>query len=113
MGSCREESVGAIDRPPRGVGSEPEPAGDRPPERAPAAPMPSAIDRELRASEARYRSLVAATSAIVWSTDGAGGFVTPQPSWEAFTGQVWPDYQGAGRLKAVHPADRRALAQAW
>jgi PAS domain S-box-containing protein len=88
--------VGTIDRPPRGLGGGLEPAGGA-----------------LRASEARYRSLVAATAAIVWSTDEAGRFVTPQPSWEAFTGQVWPDYAGPGRLRAVHPADRHTLAQAW
>jgi PAS domain-containing protein len=71
------------------------------------------IDRELRISEARYRSLVAATSAIVWTTDANGRFIAPQPSWEAFTGQVWPDYAGSGRLRSVHPADRRVMARAW
>jgi PAS domain S-box-containing protein len=96
--------VETIDRPTRTVGAGLDAAGGRP---------HIAVDRELRASEARYRSLVAATSAIVWSTDEAGRFVTPQPSWEAFTGQIWPDYAGPGRLKAVHPADRRALAHAW
>jgi PAS domain S-box-containing protein len=68
---------------------------------------------ELRTSEARYRSLVAATSAIVWTTDAAGRFVEPQPSWEAFTGQTWREYSGAGRLRAVHPHDRRTVAHAW
>jgi PAS domain S-box-containing protein len=68
---------------------------------------------ELRTSEARYRSLVAATSAIVWTTDAIGRFVEPQPSWEAFTGQTWREYSGAGRLRAVHPGDRRTVAQAW
>jgi PAS domain S-box-containing protein len=102
--------VDAIDRLSQGPGAGADAVGGQPLERAPA---PAAIDRELRASEARYRSLVAATSAIVWSTDATGRFVTPQPSWEAFTGQVWPDYAEAGRLKAVHPGDRHALAQEW
>jgi len=35
--------------------------------------------RRLRASEERYRSLVNATSEIVWDTRAEGEFVTPQP----------------------------------
>src|SRR5258706_9510940 len=67
----------------------------------------------LRGSESRYRSLVTATSAIVWTADALGQFVEPQPSWEAFTGQAWPEYARAGRLKVVHPADRRTIMEAW
>jgi PAS domain-containing protein len=67
----------------------------------------------LRGSESRYRSLVTATSAIVWTAGAAGQFAEPQPSWEAFTGQRWPDYARAGRLKVVHPDDRRGIVAAW
>ncbi|MBV8165222.1 MAG: PAS domain-containing protein, partial [Alphaproteobacteria bacterium] len=67
----------------------------------------------LRGSEGRYRSLVAATSAIVWTADAVGQFIEPQPSWEAFTGQAWPDYARAGRLKVMHPDDRRTILEAW
>jgi PAS domain S-box-containing protein len=67
----------------------------------------------LRGSEERYRSLVAATSAIVWTADPAGQFIEPQPSWETFTGQAWPEYARAGRLKVVHPDDRRAVVEGW
>jgi len=43
------------------------------------------IERELQVSEARYRSLVSATSQIVWTTDPAGQIATELPAWEAFT----------------------------
>src|SRR3954463_10979366 len=45
------------------------------------------IERSLRQSEERYRSLVLATSQIVWSTDAAGMVVEELPSWQQFTGQ--------------------------
>ena len=43
---------------------------------------------QLRVSEHRYRSLVAATTAIVWTVDAKGRFVEPQHSWQTYTGQV-------------------------
>ncbi len=64
-------------------------------------------------SEQRYRSLVVATSAIVWTVDGDGRFLEPTPAWESYTGQVWPAYRGHGWLQAMHPDDRAAFAAAW
>jgi PAS domain S-box-containing protein len=69
--------------------------------------------RVLEKSEERYRSLVAATSAVVWTTDAGGGFVVPQPSWQAYTGQSFEEHAGFGWLAAVHADDRRALEEAW
>ena len=42
---------------------------------------------DLRRGELRYRSLIEATSAIVWSTPGSGEFAADQPGWSGFTGQ--------------------------
>ncbi|WP_404529762.1 PAS domain-containing protein [Massilia sp. TN1-12] len=67
---------------------------------------------ELEASEARFRSLVTATSAIVWVTTAAGSFAAPQPAWQAFTGQAPDAYLGDGWLDAVHPDDRAATLAA-
>jgi len=67
----------------------------------------------LRESEERYRSLVAATTTLVWSTDANGQMVTPNPDWEAYTGQRWPDYQGDGWLKAIHPDDQPRIQATW
>jgi PAS domain S-box-containing protein len=68
---------------------------------------------QLERSEQRYRSLVAATASIVWTTDGEGGFVTPQPSWEAYTGQPWEQHRGWGWTNAIHPEDVDQLKASW
>jgi PAS domain S-box-containing protein len=60
----------------------------------------------LRRSEQRYRSLIEATAAIVWTAGTAGTFQEPQPRWSAFTGQTFEELQGRGWLDAVHPEDQ-------
>lgn len=66
----------------------------------------------LRQSEERYRSLVEATSQIIWNTNAQGEF-GEQPSWSAFTGQTYDEYKGWGWLNAVHPDDRNHTVQVW
>jgi PAS domain S-box-containing protein len=70
-------------------------------------------EEQLRQSEERYRSLVSATSAFVWTSDAEGTFSWPQPAWEAYTGQTWDEYQGDGWIEAVHPDDRERVKAAW
>jgi PAS domain S-box-containing protein len=70
-------------------------------------------ERERRATEARYRSLVEATSAIVWNCTPDGCFDTRQPAWAAFTGQTFEQYRDVGWLDAVHPDDRAASRTLW
>jgi PAS domain S-box-containing protein len=67
----------------------------------------------LRESEERYRSLVQATAAIVWSTPRSGQFLSEQPSWSAFTGQTAEQQQGWGWLAAIHPDDRAKTTDVW
>jgi PAS domain S-box-containing protein len=76
---------------------------------------PSRFDAEavLRVSEARYRSLVEASAAVVWTTDGDGRFVEVQWSWQAYTGQAWPDHAGLGWFEMVHPDDRALVSERW
>jgi PAS domain S-box-containing protein len=50
---------------------------------------------------------------IVWSTDHQGQIRRQLPAWEAFTGQSFDAYAGAGWLDAVHPEDRPRVAHAW
>ncbi|RYZ87697.1 MAG: PAS domain S-box protein, partial [Proteobacteria bacterium] len=69
--------------------------------------------RQLKASEARLRSLVSATSAILWNCPATGFFEDEQPDWERFTGQTFDEYQHEGWLSAVHPDDRDAAIVAW
>ncbi len=67
----------------------------------------------LMHSEERFRSLVEATTAIVWTTPPSGEFESPQPAWTAFTGQSWPELRGWGWLNAVHPDDQEIVRKGW
>ena len=77
-----------------------------------ATPARRADDRRLRAREARYQALVAATAQIVWtfSPDGA---VDDMPAWRAYTGQSVEEVRGWGWLDALHPEDRALAARLW
>ena len=65
----------------------------------------------LRNGEARYRSLVEASAAIVWEMPAGGGFATPQPRWSEYTGQSFEQLRGWGWLNAVHPDDQDHTAE--
>ncbi|MBF0368645.1 MAG: PAS domain S-box protein [Magnetococcales bacterium] len=67
----------------------------------------------LRLSEERHRTLVSATSSVVWTTDAQGGFAERQFGWESFTGQSWEDHQGYGWLEMIFPDDREKLQKVW
>jgi PAS domain S-box-containing protein len=67
---------------------------------------------ELRQQEERYRSLVTATSQIVWTTNPQGE-VEDMPLWRELTGQTREQVRGAGWLQALHPDDRERTAQVW
>lgn len=71
------------------------------------------IEKETRFNELRYRSLVEATSQIVWNTPASGEFTVEQPSWTAFTGQSFEELRGWGWLNAVHPDDRMETDRLW
>lgn len=67
----------------------------------------------LRASEARYRTLVAATASVVFATDAGGNVRTALPSWEEYTGQTWEEYREAGWMAKVHSDDHPGLRRAF
>ncbi|MEG4918660.1 MULTISPECIES: PAS domain S-box protein [unclassified Microcoleus] len=67
----------------------------------------------IKQSEERYRSLIAATSQLVWTADAEGRSVD-QPSWRAYTGQTEAQMaDGFGWLDAIHPDDRERTLQVW
>lgn len=72
-----------------------------------------AAEQALRDSESRYRSLVIATSQIVWTTNEMGEVTSDIPSWRAFTGQTEDEIQGSGWLNAIHPDDQATVRQRW
>ncbi|MDB5758578.1 MAG: hybrid sensor histidine kinase/response regulator [Burkholderia sp.] len=67
----------------------------------------------LQVSEERFRLLIAATSAIVWTASADGAFEGEQASWRNYTGQSAAAAHGAGWLDALHPDDREATVEAW
>ncbi|HAX77544.1 MAG TPA: hypothetical protein DCY88_17335, partial [Cyanobacteria bacterium UBA11372] len=66
----------------------------------------------LRQSEERYRSLVTATSQIVWVLDAQGQTIDI-PEWRAYTGQTVEEVRGWRWLSAVHPEDCDRTAKVW
>ena len=66
----------------------------------------------IKQSEERYRSLIAATSQMVWTAD-AEGRSHDLPSWRAYTGQTEAQMAGLGWLDAIHPDDRERTNQVW
>ncbi|WP_438026698.1 GAF domain-containing protein [Sorangium sp. So ce233] len=68
---------------------------------------------ELATSEARLRTLVQATTAIVWTATEKGEVVESSPSWLEFTGQTEAEYLNGGFLEAIHPDDRATVMRAW
>ena len=69
--------------------------------------------QRLAVEEARYRSLVDATSAIIWTMPPVGEFAGDQAAWSDFTGQPTDALAGWGWVNAVHPDDRERTVEAW
>lgn len=67
----------------------------------------------LSESEQRFRSLVSATTLIVWRANARGDFNENIPGWQAFTGQRADEYRGRGWLDSVHSEDRSMALDAW
>ncbi|TDC43660.1 PAS domain S-box protein [Micromonospora sp. KC213] len=65
------------------------------------------------AADRRFRTLVEASTAVIWTADAVGLIIEPQPSWEAYTGQCWTQYRGSGWGSALHPDDRPRIEVAW
>lgn len=71
------------------------------------------VQRELSASEARFRAAVQAVRGVLWTNDAEGRMVGDQPGWAVMTGQSREEYQGFGWASAVHPDDADASIEAW
>lgn len=68
---------------------------------------------QLQGTEARFRSLVEATSQIVWVSAPDGMLHPPQPDWTEFTGQTDAELAGTGWMNALHPDDIAPSAEVW
>jgi PAS domain S-box-containing protein len=70
-------------------------------------------EENLKASEKRYRSLILATTQVVWTTNAIGEVIDDIPSWREITGQSETEIKGWGWMNALHPEDRDRTAIAW
>ncbi|WP_019905059.1 MHYT domain-containing protein [Methylobacterium sp. 77] len=71
------------------------------------------VQRDLSASEERFRAAVQAVRGVLWTNDAEGRMVGDQPGWSAITGQSREEYQGFGWADAVHPDDAESSIEAW
>jgi PAS domain S-box-containing protein len=71
------------------------------------------LNLQLVRGELRFRSLVLASSQMVWTTGPSGEVVEELPTWQAYTGQSAAEVQGFGWLAAVHPDDAARVEQGW
>ncbi|MFI6516185.1 SpoIIE family protein phosphatase [Spirillospora sp. NPDC050679] len=67
----------------------------------------------IRRKEQRYRSLVEASSQVVWVAAPDGSVIDDAPEWRAITGQTPDDYAAGGWLAVVHPEDRPRIEEIW
>ena len=71
------------------------------------------LERRVRESETRFRTLAESSSAIVWTTTPNGMLDGGKESWGRFTGQADAELAGMGWLDAVHEDDRASALSAW
>ncbi|GAB2845546.1 hypothetical protein GCM10022221_51100 [Actinocorallia aurea] len=70
-------------------------------------------EEQIRRKEERYRSLVEASSQVVWVTSPRGEAVDDAPEWRAITGQTLEEYREGGWLSVVHEEDRQRVETSW
>src|SRR4030095_1658728 len=69
-------------------------------------------EKDLVENEERYRTLVEASSLMVWTADAEGNS-TPSPGWFELSGQPAEESIGEGWLTVLHPDDREKATNAW
>ncbi|WP_235834804.1 SpoIIE family protein phosphatase [Actinomadura logoneensis] len=67
----------------------------------------------IRRKEQRYRSLVEASSQVVWVAAADGSAIDDAPEWREITGQTPDDYAAGGWPAVVHPEDRPRIEEIW
>lgn len=67
----------------------------------------------LRESEERFRTLVEATTQIVWNANAKGAFTSEQPDWSEFSGLSFEKLRDWGWINSIHPSDRNETTAVW
>ena len=70
-------------------------------------------EEAIRRNEERFRSLIEASTQVVWHSGPDGAMGEDSPTWRGFTGQTYEEWKGFGWLDAVHPDDRAASLAHW
>jgi PAS domain S-box-containing protein len=70
-------------------------------------------EEKVAESEERFRSLVIATSQMVWTANAQGEVVNDMPSFRDFTGKSLEEIKGSGWAEALHPEDRARALAVW
>ncbi|MCU0610721.1 MAG: PAS domain S-box protein [Candidatus Eisenbacteria bacterium] len=70
-------------------------------------------EKALMESERLFATLTTMAPIGVFRTDAQGATTYVNPRWSEMSGLAAAEAMGAGWLRAVHPSDRVALAEAW
>jgi PAS domain S-box-containing protein len=70
-------------------------------------------EEAIRQNEERFRSLIVATTQVVWHCGPDGAMEADSPTWRAYTGQSYDEWKGFGWVDAIHPGDRSASLAHW
>ena len=70
-------------------------------------------EQAIRENEERFRSLIVATTQVVWHCRSDGTMQADSPTWRAYTGQTYEEWKGFGWIEAVHPGERPAFLARW
>lgn len=68
---------------------------------------------ELRKSEERFRSLVTATTLIIWTADSQGRLTTISEAGLEYSGMTLAELQDSGWMDMVHPHDSQRTLLGW
>ena len=71
------------------------------------------VQRDLLASEERFRAAAEVVGDIIWTNDAHGNMTGEQPDWSRYTGQTAARLAGRGWTEAIHPDDLAATLAAW
>ncbi|WP_288379712.1 PAS domain-containing protein [uncultured Massilia sp.] len=70
-------------------------------------------EEAISRNEQRFRSLIEASTQVVWHCGPDGSMEADSPTWRAYTGQTYEEWRGFGWTDAVHPDDRAACLAHW
>lgn len=70
-------------------------------------------EQELAQREARFRSLVIASTQMVWRADAHGVIVDDVSAWRTATGDEFESFHGEGWLAFVHPEEIERVTESW